>query len=48
MFLLMGLKIGIFRGDILLLLDDIQTLKPTHFPAVPRVLNKIYKKVSWN
>ena len=33
-------------GDVKTLLDDIQELKPTIFPAVPRVLNKVYDKVN--
>ena len=41
-----GCKIGFFRGDIKLLLDDIKELKPTLFAVVPRLLNRIYDKVS--
>ncbi|XP_064639951.1 long-chain-fatty-acid--CoA ligase 5-like [Lineus longissimus] len=41
-----GSRIGFFRGDIKLLLSDISELKPTFFPAVPRVLNKIYDQVT--
>ncbi|GJJ70329.1 long-chain acyl-CoA synthetase [Entomortierella parvispora] len=40
-----GSRIGYFRGDILTLLDDVVELKPTFFPAVPRLLNKIYAKL---
>lgn len=40
-----GCKIGFFRGDIKLLLDDIRELKPTLFAVVPRLLNRIYDKV---
>ncbi|KAG0375532.1 hypothetical protein BGX24_008973 [Mortierella sp. AD032] len=40
-----GCKIGYFRGDLLLLMDDIVELKPTFFPTVPRLLNRIYAKV---
>jgi hypothetical protein len=40
-----GCRIGFFRGDVKLLLADIAELKPTFFPAVPRVLNKIYDQV---
>ena len=36
----------ISSGDVKTLLDDIQELKPTVFPAVPRVLNKVYDKVN--
>ncbi|KAF9437633.1 hypothetical protein BGZ76_011815 [Entomortierella beljakovae] len=41
-----GSRIGYFHGDMLALLDDIQELKPTFFPSVPRVLNRIYAKVA--
>ncbi|KAL9230950.1 hypothetical protein vseg_006233 [Gypsophila vaccaria] len=37
-----GAKIGFWRGDIKLLLEDIGVLKPTVFCAVPRVLDRIY------
>ncbi|KAF9106199.1 hypothetical protein BGX29_010230 [Mortierella sp. GBA35] len=40
-----GGKIGYFRGDILLLLEDLAELRPTFFPAVPRLLNRIYAKL---
>lgn len=40
-----GVKIGFFRGDVKLLLDDIQELKPTIFPSVPRLLTRVYDKV---
>lgn len=40
-----GAKVGFFQGDIRLLPDDMKTLKPTLFPTVPRLLNKIYDKV---
>ncbi|KAG0042525.1 hypothetical protein BGZ83_000358 [Gryganskiella cystojenkinii] len=40
-----GCRLGYFRGDILTLLDDIVELKPTFFPAVPRLLNRIYAKL---
>lgn len=36
---------GFFQGDIKLLTDDMKTLKPTIFPVVPRLLNRIYDKV---
>lgn len=41
-----GAKVGFYQGDISLLMDDIKTLKPTFFPVVPRLLNRIYDKVS--
>ncbi|KFO89788.1 Long-chain-fatty-acid--CoA ligase 5 [Buceros rhinoceros silvestris] len=40
-----GAKVGFFQGDIKLLTDDMKTLKPTLFPVVPRLLNRIYDKV---
>uniref|UniRef100_A0A3P9MMW2 Long-chain-fatty-acid--CoA ligase n=1 Tax=Oryzias latipes TaxID=8090 RepID=A0A3P9MMW2_ORYLA len=43
--LLHGGRIGFFQGDIRRLSDDLHTLKPTFFPAVPRLLNRIYDKV---
>lgn len=41
-----GARVGFYQGDISLLMDDIKTLKPTFFPVVPRLLNRIYDKVS--
>ncbi|XP_037537041.1 long-chain-fatty-acid--CoA ligase 1 [Nematolebias whitei] len=40
-----GAQVGFFQGDISLLMDDIKTLKPTLFPVVPRILNRIYDKI---
>lgn len=40
-----GARIGYFQGDIRLLPDDLNTLKPTVFPVVPRLLNRMYDKV---
>ncbi|XP_007939744.1 long-chain-fatty-acid--CoA ligase 5 [Orycteropus afer afer] len=40
-----GAKVGFFQGDIRLLPDDMKTLKPTVFPTVPRLLNRVYDKV---
>lgn len=37
-----GARIGFWRGDVKLLLEDIGVLKPTVFCAVPRVLDRIY------
>uniref|UniRef100_A0A8B9QFR6 Long-chain-fatty-acid--CoA ligase n=1 Tax=Apteryx owenii TaxID=8824 RepID=A0A8B9QFR6_APTOW len=42
---LCGGKVGFFQGDIKLLTDDMKTLKPTLFPVVPRLLNRIYDKI---
>lgn len=40
-----GARVGFFQGDIRLLQDDMKTLKPTLFPVVPRLLNRVYDKV---
>jgi long-chain acyl-CoA synthetase len=40
-----GLKCGFFAGDVLKLTDDIGILKPTLFPSVPRLFNRIYGKI---
>ncbi|XP_003223478.1 long-chain-fatty-acid--CoA ligase 5 [Anolis carolinensis] len=40
-----GAKVGFFQGDIRLLTDDMKVLKPTIFPVVPRLLNRIYDKI---
>ncbi|NWU94712.1 ACSL5 ligase, partial [Upupa epops] len=40
-----GAKVGFFQGDIKLLTDDMKALKPTVFPVVPRLLNRVYDKV---
>ena len=40
-----GGRIGYSTGDPLRLLEDISHLKPTIFPAVPRLLNRVYAKV---
>jgi long-chain acyl-CoA synthetase len=40
---LTGCRIGFFGGDVLKLVsEDLPTLKPTVFPSVPRLYNKIY------
>ena len=40
-----GYSHGYYSGDPLKLLDDIQTLKPTMFCTVPRILNRVYTKI---
>lgn len=40
-----GGSIGNFGGDVKLLINDINLLKPTIFPAVPRVLNRLYDTI---
>jgi long-chain acyl-CoA synthetase len=42
----LGGKIGFYQGDIKKLTDDMKELKPTIFCTVPRLLNRIYAKVS--
>jgi len=37
-----GGSVGFYQGNIKLLTNDLQALKPTIFPTVPRLLNKIY------
>lgn len=43
--LMVGGRIGFYRGDIRLLSEDLQELKPTIMPIVPRLLNRIYDNV---
>lgn len=45
MALLVGMKVGFFSGDILKLTEDMRILKPTFFPSVPRLFNRIYGKI---
>ena len=40
-----GGGIGFFGGNILQITSDLQLLKPTIFPSVPRLLNKVYDRV---
>lgn len=40
-----GASIAFFRGDPLLLIEDIVACRPTMIPMVPRVLNKIHDKI---
>ncbi|XP_035505307.2 long-chain-fatty-acid--CoA ligase 1-like isoform X2 [Scophthalmus maximus] len=40
-----GASIGFFQGDIRRLTDDLNTLRPTVFPVVPRLLNRMYDKI---
>lgn len=40
-----GARVGFYRGDIRLLVDDIKELRPTVVPVVPRVLNRLHDKV---
>ncbi|KAJ2003915.1 medium-chain fatty acid-CoA ligase faa2 [Coemansia thaxteri] len=40
-----GGKIGVFSGNILNVVDDLQTLAPNVFTSVPRLLNRIYDRL---
>ena len=40
-----GCSIGFYRGDVLVLLEDILELRPTLFSSVPRLWNRIYDKI---
>jgi long-chain acyl-CoA synthetase len=37
---------GFYQGDVLKLFDDIQLLRPTLFPSVPRLFNRLFDKVN--
>ncbi|EAN33363.2 AMP-binding enzyme family protein [Theileria parva strain Muguga] len=41
----LGGKIGIYSGDVKLIMDDLQTLKPTLFISVPRLFQRIHDKI---
>jgi long-chain acyl-CoA synthetase len=40
-----GGRTGYYSGDPLKLLEDLQVLRPTIFPSVPRLFNRIYDKI---
>lgn len=40
-----GGQVGFFGGKILQITEDLMLLKPTIFPSVPRLLNKVYERV---
>ncbi|KRZ94465.1 Long-chain-fatty-acid--CoA ligase 5 [Trichinella sp. T8] len=44
--LMLGGCVGYYSGDIRQITDDMKALKPTLFPMVPRLLNRIYDKVT--
>jgi long-chain acyl-CoA synthetase len=44
--LVKGVRIGFYGGDVLKLTDDCAMLKPTFFPSVPRLYNRIYDKIN--
>ena len=41
-----GAAVGFFRGDTQLLTEDLFELKPTVFPSVPRLYNRIYDAIT--
>lgn len=46
--MLKGIAMGFFCGDTRKIIEDSQLLRPTLFPTVPRVLLKIYEKITSN
>eukprot|EP01134_Creolimax_fragrantissima_P002230 CFRG2230T1 len=40
-----GARVGFYRGDTRLILDDIKLLKPSLFISVPRLLNRVSDKI---
>lgn len=40
-----GCKSGFFGGNVLKLTEDVGILRPTIFPSVPRLYNRIYGKI---
>jgi long-chain acyl-CoA synthetase len=46
LFFQQGAAIGYTQGILKELLDDIQALRPTYFPAVPRVLDRFYERIT--
>lgn len=45
MTLVYGMRCGVFAGNVVKLTEDVQILKPTIFPSVPRLLNRIHSKL---
>jgi len=43
--LVYGMRCGFFAGNVLKLTEDMQVLKPTFFPSVPRLYNRIFGKI---
>jgi long-chain acyl-CoA synthetase len=41
-----GAAIGFYQGDTLKITQDLTALRPTIFPSVPRLLNKVYDKIT--
>lgn len=46
LFVALGCRIGYYRGDTLKIVDDVKDLQPTIFISVPRLLNRVFEKVS--
>jgi len=40
-----GGRIGFYQGDTLKILEDLACLRPTVFPSVPRLLNRVHDKI---
>ena len=40
-----GGQIAFYRGDVKKILEDVKMTRPTGFPSVPRLLNRVYDKV---
>jgi len=40
-----GARIGFYQGDTVKILEDLQALRPTLFPSVPRLLNRIHDRL---
>eukprot|EP00933_Yihiella_yeosuensis_P014921 TRINITY_DN13161_c1_g1_i1.p1 TRINITY_DN13161_c1_g1~~TRINITY_DN13161_c1_g1_i1.p1 ORF type:complete len:684 (+),score=125.42 TRINITY_DN13161_c1_g1_i1:97-2148(+) len=40
-----GAAIGFYQGETLKILEDLQALRPTIFPSVPRLLNRIHDRL---
>jgi len=40
------MRVGFFGGNVLKLTEDMGILKPTFFPSVPRLFNRIHGKIN--
>lgn len=40
-----GGSVGFYQGEPLKILEDVAALRPTIFPSVPRLLNRVYDKI---
>jgi len=41
-----GGRVGFYQGETLKIMEDIQALQPTLFVSVPRLLNRVYDKIT--